>query len=375
VLVVMPLGELRGGVERMLVNMLTASLRAPEVRYSLFFLEDGPLVEEIAAMGFATHVHPSGRLRQPLHVARTVRAISRVIRREGIDVVLSWAAKGHIYAGPAALRCRIPSAWYVHSLPDGHWMDRLVTAIPADLVLCCGRTAELAQQRMWPRRRTRTAYIAVDLDRFNPDDLPSQAAARTQLGLPTDAPLVVMVARLQRWKGVHVFVDAAARVALDHPDAHFVVVGGPHWEEPDYPAQLDDQVRAAGLADRVRFVGLQSNVPLWMQAADVLVHASFDEPTGTVIIEGLSLGKPVVAARSAGPMEFVQDGENGRLAEPGDDAELAAVITELLGDPAQRRRLSEQARRSVTRFSATRLAQDMADAMTELTANRHGAAE
>jgi glycosyltransferase involved in cell wall biosynthesis len=223
---------------------------------------------------------------------------------------------------------------------------------------------------MWPRRPTRTAYIAVDLKQFDPSTLPPASEARRQLGLPMDVPLVVMVARLQYWKGVHVFVDAAARVAAARPDAHFVVVGGPHWEEPDYPARLERQVEAAGLGQSFRFAGLQSNVPLWMQSADILVHASFDEPTGTVIIEGMALGKAVVAARSSGPMEFVSDGVNGRLAQPGDDEELAAVISELLEAPDQRERLGAAARTSAAHFSADRLATDIADAMTGLVAAR-----
>jgi glycosyltransferase involved in cell wall biosynthesis len=336
------------------------------VQYLVVFLEDGPLVAEVAALGVSTEVCVAGRLREPLRYARTVRFLTSLLRRERVDVVLSWAAKAHLYAGIAARRAGVPSSWYVHSLPDGHWMDRLVTAIPADLVLCCGRSAEVAQQAMRPRRPTRTAYIAVDLSEFDPARLPTAGDARAQLGLPPHGPLVTMVARLQRWKGVHVFVDAASRLASTHPDAQFVVVGGPHWEEPDYPEEVRSRATAAGLDGRLQFVGLQQNVPLWMQASDVLVHASFGEPTGTVIIEGMALGKPVVAARSAGPMEFVRDGENGRLAGEGDDHELATVIAELLDDSEQRARLSERARESVTMFSAERLSNDIADAMTEL---------
>lgn len=364
----MPLGELRGGVERMLVNLLRANRKEEHAEYTICFLQPGPLVEEVRALGYAVKVIEAGRLRQPYQYVQTILALRAWLQREGVRAVVSWAAKGHLYAGPAALSLGLPSAWYVHSLPDGYWMDRLVTMIPATRVFCCGRSAEQAQQKMWPRRATRVVYIAVDLERFNPDQLPAPGQARAQLRLPEDVPLVGMVARLQRWKGVHVFVEAAARVAQRHPDARFVVVGGSHWSEPEYPEELRQQARQQGIEERVLFVGQQDNVPLWMQAADVLVHASFDEPTGTVIIEGMAMGKPVVAARTAGPMEFVEEGQNGMLASPGNAEELAQVMNHLIDRPCERSRLGAAARSRAAYFSADRLALDLASSLEEMLA-------
>lgn len=360
VAIVMPLGDLHGGVERMLMNLLRANLKGPRVDYTIGFLEKGSMVEGVRALGYPAQVFESGRLRQVHRYAQTVYALRNWLRQEQAQVVLSWAAKGHLYAGPAARSIGVLSAWYVHSLPDGHWMDRLVTLMPATKVFCCGKTAEQAQQQMSPHRSTCVVYIAVDLERFNPDNLPSQAEARRQLGLPEEIPLVGMVARLQRWKGVHVFLDAAARVAQAHSEARFVVIGGEHWSEPGYPGELVEQVRQAGLAERVLFAGHQENVPLWMQAMNVLVHASFDEPTGTVIIEGMALGKPVIAARTGGPMEFIKEGENGLLASPGNAEELADALHRLLSDAEEQRKMGTRAQASVQHFSADRLALDIA---------------
>lgn len=364
--IIMPLGEMRGGVERMLMNLLRANRTQPRAEYAVAFLQDGPLVEDVRALGYRADVFTSGRLRQPIRYARTVGALCHWLREIEAEAVLSWAAKGHLYAGPAARLLGVPASWYVHSLPSGTPMERLITAIPASLVLCCGRTAERAQQRVPPSRATRVAYISVDLSDFDPDNLPDPREARRQLGLSTGGGLVVMVARLQRWKGVHIFVDAAARLRAEHPDVHFVVVGGEHWAEPEYPADLDAQVASLGLGEYLHFVGLQQNVPLWMQAADVVVHASFEEPTGTVIIEAMALGKAVVAARSGGPMEFVEEGVCGLLADAGDAEELATALDRLLRDPEERERFGVEARKRTRYFSADRLAADIAEAMASI---------
>jgi glycosyltransferase involved in cell wall biosynthesis len=353
----------------MLLNLLSANRRGPNVQYSVAFLEDGPLVGTVRDLGYPVQVFEAGRLRNPAQYLRTVLGLFFWLRTLRPQAVISWAAKGHLYAGPAAYALGIPTAWYVHSLPDGHWMDRLVTAFPVTRVLCCGRSAEKAQQTIWPRRDTAVVYIAVDLEDFNPALYPSPLEARRQLGLPTDGPLVGMVARLQRWKGVHVFVDAARQVLERHSNAHFFVVGGDHWNEPEYPAELQRQAEEAGIADRFVFAGHQSNVPLWMQAADVLVHASFDEPTGTVIIEGMSMEKPVVAARTSGPMEFVREHENGLLATPGDSEELARVLDEVLSDSSLQDRLRRTARKDAAQFGIDRLAHDLAAQIADFGTN------
>ena len=344
----------------MLMNLLHANRESPNAEYTIGFLQEGPMVEAVKDLGYNAAVFDSGRLRQLHKYVQTIRDIRSWLEQEGAETVLSWAAKGHLYAGPAALSLGIPAAWYVHSLPDGHWMERAVTLMPAQKVFCCGRTAEKAQQQLWPERSTSVVYIAVDLDLFDPEKYPSPSEAREQLNLPTDVPLVGMVARLQRWKGVHVFIEAAEQVVAEHPNTHFVVVGGSHWSEPNYPDELMQQAQQAGIADQVIFAGHQSNVPLWMQATDCLVHASFDEPTGTVIIEGMAMAKPVVAARTGGPMEFIEEGENGLLADPGDSEELAAAISELVSDKRKRAKLGAAARESASYFNVNRLANDVA---------------
>jgi glycosyltransferase involved in cell wall biosynthesis len=202
-------------------------------------------------------------------------------------------------------------------------------------------------------------FISVDLEKFSPESLPTPRDVRHQLGLSGDGPVVGMVARLQRWKGVHVFIDAAARLAIRHPKVKFLVVGGVHWAEPHYLKELRDQATSAGIADRVAFVGLQSDVPLWMQAMDIIVHASNNEPTGTVILEAMALGKPVVCAKTEGPLEVLDDEVHGLATEPGNAAALASAIDRFLCDPILSQSCGERAFARARKFGSDRLARDM----------------
>jgi glycosyltransferase involved in cell wall biosynthesis len=192
----------------------------------------------------------------------------------------------------------------------------------------------------------------VSLDRFNPSQLPSPLDSRRKLGLPLTGPLIGVVGRLQRWKGMHFLVEAMPAILRDHPDAHAVIVGGEHAFEPEYPGFLRDRIASLQLDGRVRLAGLQSNVPQWMQAMDVIVHASDNEPFGIVVIEAMALGKPVVAADTAGPKEIITPGLDGLLWQPGQVPSLVSAITRLLDEPAAASAMGAAAVRRSAQFGA-----------------------
>ena len=368
---VMPLAEQRGGAEAMLLHLLRYS-QGGAVRYHLAFLEDGSMVQQVRAMGYPAEVFPAGRLRQPGAYWRTVSALARWYRRERIGVVLSWMHKAHLYAGPAAAVTGLShrTLWFYHSiLPERGLtlVDRLSLCIPAREVWCPSRHAQTAQSQGWPRRATRVVYPCVDVGQFDPRALPTMGEARRLVGLPADGLVVGMVARLERWKGCGTFADACARIAQAHPTARFVIVGGPHSADPEYPGELRQRIERLGLSDRFLLPGHRSDVPMWVQSMDVVVNASYCEPFGMTIVEAMALGKPVVAAAAGGPLEVVRDRENGCLFKVGDADDLAHIVNELLCDQPQRNRLGAQARADVVRrFSARRLAEECEHALLSL---------
>jgi glycosyltransferase involved in cell wall biosynthesis len=208
-------------------------------------------------------------------------------------------------------------------------------------------------------------YPGASLDAFDPSRLPAPAAVRAKLGLPSDGPLIGMTGRLQRWKGIHVFIDAIARVRASRPDVRAVIVGGAHETEPQHGAELRAQVHALGLDQAVTFAGFQSNVAEWMQAMDIFVHASDREPFGIVVVEAMALGKPVVAGADGGPAEIITDGENGLLAPFGDTESLASAILRYLDDDAFAARVAAAARTRAAVFDDRTFAANIIAALRE----------
>jgi hypothetical protein len=343
VLVVMPLGTALGGGELMLRQLLTHG-RGQGVEWIVVFLRDGPMVEEMRALGLDVRVIEAGRFRNLPARLRAIGRVARLAQLSGADLILGWMVAGQLTAGVAALVAGVPCVWFQVGTPRPDWLDRLSTLLPSRGVLVLSRDAAAAQARVWPRRRQWLVYPGATLDAFDPSTLSDAGATRVKLGLPNDGPLVGMVGRLQRWKGIHVFLSAMAHVHEMRPDVRAVIVGAPHETEPHYADELRAQAAALGLSNVVTFAGFQANVPDWMQAMDVFVHASDREPFGIVVIEAMALGKPVIAGSEGGPAEIITDGGDGLLVPYGDDRSLANAILRYLDDHAFAVRVGAAAR-------------------------------
>lgn len=311
----------RGGAERLLQYLYRR--RPPSVRLRLCFLEDGPMVREAREQGVEVEVIRTGRFLNVPSTIATVLAIRRWIRRGAPDLVLGWMKKAHLYASPAAAGIA-PSAWFQHENPGDGWIDRLIHRLPAAGVLCCSDFVRSAQECVNPSRRCWTVHpcqdVRSDLDR------------EISWPVPEGTRSLVMVCRLQGWKGPHLAVEALARLGPEAQDVHLVVVGGAHELEPDYPDRLRGAIQEAGLRERVHLVGFQPSPAAWMRRADVVVHASDREPFGMVVAEAVALGVPVVAARPGGPEEIVAPDEGRLWAYPDIDA-LASAIRTALSQP------------------------------------------
>jgi glycosyltransferase involved in cell wall biosynthesis len=362
----MPLAEQRGGAESMLLQLLRDG-RGLGFDWRVVFLEDGPMVAECRAAGAPATVVPAGRLRQIHRYGGSVTRIARELRLERPDVVVGWMTKAQLYAGPAARLTGVPAIWCQQGMASSRsWLDRTAIALPALGVVAVSQAAGHAQRALRPHRPVKVVYPGVDLERFDPGRLPPPADARARLALPAEGGLVGIVARLQRWKGVHALVEALPQVLRTYPDLHCVVVGGAHDLEPDYGPSLRRAVADLGLEGRVIFAGRQPEVPLWLQTMDVVVNASADEPFGLTIVEAMALGKPVVAAASGGPLEIIRDSVDGLLVPPGHVRDLASAVIRVLGDAELADRLGRAAQQRASEFSSRRYAVRFAEAVRDL---------
>ena len=173
---------------------------------------------------------------------------TRLVKEHRMDIVLGWMTKAHIYGGPAALLAGVPAIYFQMGLPDNGVVDRLSRQVPAAGALACSDFAA-SEQQSCVRYSVLGVPLAADVSRFSEATKQSPADTRRHLGW-TGPPLVGIVGRLQRWKGMHVYVEAMASVLKNVTDCQGVIVGGKHHLEPDYADWLAQRLQALGVSSR-----------------------------------------------------------------------------------------------------------------------------
>lgn len=154
--------------------------------------------------------------------------------------------------------------------------------------------------------------------------------------------LVIHAANMLTHKGFDVTIEAARHLEQSHPEIHFALLG-------DGKERATLETLATGLSN-LSFVGKQSNMGSWFRAADLQVHPSYTEGLGSVILEGMHSGLPVIATNAGGIPDIIEDGVSGRLIEPGDAAALAEAIVQLSQNEALRQRLLTGAQHKLKDF-------------------------
>jgi mannosyltransferase len=210
-----------------------------------------------------------------------------------------------------------------------------------------GVIATSAVSASYVERPTTIIHHGVDPDVYRPP--PDRAAAYAASGLP-GRYAIGCFGRVRAQKGTDVFVEAMCRLLPRYPDFTAVIIGAIAADQLAFAQALKAQVAAAGLAERVRFLGELpiEEVPRWYQCITIYAFTSRNEGFGLTLVEAMAAGAALVAAR-AGAAETVVDADTGVLVPPGDADALAAAIEPLLRDPVSAAAMGRRARDRVMR--------------------------
>lgn len=336
--------------------------------------QPGALARAARERKVPVHELPLPRLRwTPAALWRLPRGalqLAAIARREGVHLIHANTLRAAVYSAGAARATALPWVWHVR--------DLLGRGLSARLLARASRT-RVAVSEIAARRLSAPARIlpnGVRLSDFRAPGSEARRALRSQWRVPPDVPLVGQVARFAPWKGQHRFLEAAAAVLRDHPEARFVLVGGDIFgTQAAYARRLRERAARGALAGRVVFAGWREDIPAVLAALDVLVHASRDEPFGRILIEAAASAVPVVADASGASQEIVRHNRTGLLVAAGDSAALASGVRRLLSDPTLARNLGDEARElAAQRHDAAAVARSMEEIFSEaLRAPRPGA--
>ena len=335
-----------GGKERQFVELLKGLRQEGDVDCLVVIMSDLIRYDEFHTLGIPTEILMR-RTRYDPSVFRRLYALAHPFRPH---LVHSWNAMCSVYAAPvaASIGAKFANGVIRNSIPRSGFFDaqhlRMWATLPLSDVVIANSNAGLAVYGT-PTRKSACVYNGFDQRRV--EGLASEQDVRQALGITT--PFVVgMVAAFDRHKDYDTFFGMAKRICERRNDVTFVAVGE--------GGRLDRYRNEFADNPRIKLLGRRSDVENIVNIFTVGVLTSVGEGIANAIMEYMALGKPVVATRSGGNPEIVEDGRTGYLVADKDVEALTEHVLGLLDEPQKARVFGARGRARIeTEFSLQKM--------------------
>jgi glycosyltransferase involved in cell wall biosynthesis len=318
-----------------------------------------PLIEQLRLPRLKIKTLP---MRNALDV-QSAHELARLVSKHEIDVVHAHMARDYSLASYAAHRNRKTKFIVTrHVLFRLNRLHRHTLARATRIIAVSNAVAkELRSERLASDDRIVVVRNGIDVERFN------RIAAgfnRTEFlqnkGLPADCLLVGSIGELRTLKRHDDFIRAAAIVARQFTEAHFVLAGVDPSATKEVRKQLDQLVAELNLKATFHFLGWLDDAEKLLSAMDVFVSASETESFGLAIAEAMAAKTAVVATRTEGAQEVIEHEKTGLLVPIGDVTRIADAVATLLANKEQRAEIGSRAKQSVsTQFSLQRMVDEI----------------
>lgn len=340
---------------------------------------DGKYVEEMQRRGYQyLPVNISRNMLDVFSHVRTVWLLYRLFRRERFDVL-------HVHTPVAALLGRIAGrlarvplivytahGFYFHDeMPKCKYrfhvlLERLGGGLTDLLFTQSSEDASIAViEGIAKQGNVMDIGNGVCIDLFKPASSDRKLRVRAALGIPGEAYVVGVVARMVKEKGLVEFLDAAVQLGQHFPDVHFLMVGERLASDHDASIERELQDACMKLGSRLMVAGHRSDVADLLGAMDIFCLPSYREGMPRAIIEAMMMELPVVATNIRGSREEVIDGATGLLVPTHSATALMQALGRLIADRNLSRRMGKAGRqRALELYDERRVVARQIDAIT-----------
>lgn len=294
------------------------------------------------------------------HAPNPLAIFQLALKLKGLkpDIVHTWMYHADLIGGLAARMAGVSAVtWAIRnsdlSVDKTKWTTRAVVRVCALLsrrlpnrVISCSHTARDIHVALgYDISRFVIIPNGFDLACFRQDSV-ARLEVRRELGIPVEAPVIGLVARLDLQKNHQGFFEAAGILHASHPDTHFILAG--KAIEKNNP-QVAAWVRSAGIEKVTHLLGLRHDIPRLTAAFDIATSSSWGEAFPNVVGEAMACGVPCVVTDVGDSACIV--GDTGLVVKPGDMHGLAAAWANILALlPDERRALGKRARKRVAEY-------------------------
>ncbi len=264
-------------------------------------------------------------------------SIYRLIKRIRPHIVHTHTSKAGFLGRLAAYLARVPII--IHT-PHGHVFHSYYGPVMTKIFVIAEKILSFTTDRITMlTKRERDEHIeegisskkkyviihsGVPLDRLMNMNIDVETGKR-EFGIPLNSNVIGVIGRLVPIKGHEYLVAAAKGIINEFNNTVFVFVGDGYLE-----SRLERQAESIGVRDNIIFTGWRKDAVEIIALFDILVVPSLNEGMGKVLVEGMALGKPIVASSVGGITDLVNNGDNGLLVPPRDPDALKEAILKLI---------------------------------------------
>ncbi len=333
----------RGGLERMVLELVKLQHRQGHRCQVVCLFELGPLAHELTALGIAVSACEK---RPGIDMRALVRA-RRLIKAHATDVMHTHNAVAHYQAVLATWGLTVGQLINTRHGMGGNrnaarreWLyRRAVPRTDAVVLVCEAACLDAVKRGIVPAAKTRVVANGIALESFRPSSAAMRQQLLQELQLPASTKLVGSVGRLNWAKDQVGLIRAFRQVHAVLPETALLLIG-----DGELRAQLQQCAIEEGVAGSVHLLGDRNDVRTLLQGLDLFALSSVSEGYSMALLEACAVALPIVATDVGGNGEIVRDGRTGRLVPSRDPAALASAMLTLLQLPTLARELGQAAR-------------------------------
>lgn len=357
-----------GGAERSLLDLLgglpaevSPTVACPAGRLIRAVDDLGLPVMPIPEIDASLRIHPWHTTRAVAQLARAAVRLRVIARRASAQLIHANTIRAGL---PAILATKLGGPPVVVHLRDclpassrAARLTRRVLMSGASMLIANSRYTAANFALGTAVSRMITIYNPVNRERFSRGRI-ARSEARERLGLRDTRPVLGVIAQIAPWKAQADALRCLAALRSGWPNACLLLVGdtvftsrATRYDNRIYGDSLRRLASDLCLDGSLRFLGEREDIPEILAALDLLLVPSWEEPFGRSVIEAMAMAVPVVATNVGGPLEIITDGVDGILLPPRQPERWAAVVDDLVRQPARLHALGQQARRTaIARF-------------------------
>ena len=320
-----------GGTENVVLQL--CEILSGKVNKIVVCSSGGVHEKKLQEMGIKHYQIPDIASKNPMDMLKSCRSIKSIIDKEQIIIVHSHHRMAAFYAELVAPKSVVKVANAHNTFTDKKKLTQL--AYRNTKVIAVGEMVKKNLTEYFEIPKEQVCVIHNAVKPFDGKIVPIEMLYKEHA---KGNVLIGNIGRLSEQKGMTYFIEAAEITARTHPEARFIIVGDGEERE-----QLQAQVKAKGLQDKVLFLGYRNDIQNVMSQLDFVVLSSLWEGLPLTPIEAYSVGKTVIGTAVDGTPEIIRDGVDGYLVEPRNPMQLAEKMNELIENPEMRERMGIQA--------------------------------